>query len=534
MKRRLWILALVLVMALCALPVSAGAAANDAASQLYKATRKSYTSSRYSYGKSFHGFCGTMVAYQLRHAKITKYVDKMDGNQMFDLYKNMQVTSGGYRVKPYSAKNYSLEEALNAVSHNGTKDVYNILVGFQWTNTEAGALFGHAVFINGIVDGTVYFVESYNSAIAGSEGSVATVSIERFASYYDQWARFEGAIHFTKDYAETLSYRDTDLFVRARFDMQLRSQPCLIGQEKCQLLRSVGAGELLRVTGILRNGAGEWFYQVRDGEYEGYVVAQATALERLSAEDISLREAEEMQSVAQEEPLTLSGKAYSAHGRIRSVEAVVTDISGREVTRVERKTEKRVFSLSKLDMPVLSDGNYTLRVSATVEAPYIVEDQLVEGTVTAQLLEETFRVGDAPRMNAYKVVFAMAQRPDGWVRENGAWYYYEDGRPYTGWLREHGLRYYLDETGAVTTGWTEIGGQTCLFSDGGALCTGWIRTDEGVYYCTAEGRFANGFQTVDGLLYYFQDGLLASEGTVTDGVEVYKVQPDGRAIMLVE
>lgn len=534
MKRRICFLVLALIMALCALPVTAGAAANDAASELYKATRRSYTSSRASYGKSFHGFCGTMVAYQLRQGKITKGVDKMDGNALYDHYKNKTSSSGGYYINPYSAKKYSLEEALNAISHNGTKDVYNILVGFQWTNTEAGAFFGHAVFINGILDGTVYFVESYTSAIAGSEGTVARVSISDFANYYDQWARFEGCIHFTKDYAESLSYWDTDLFVRARFDMQLRSQPCLIGQENCELLRSVSAGEMLRVTGILRNDAGQWYYQVQDGAYTGYVVAQATALEQECAEGVTLRELALPQTVASEEKLTLSGEVYSAHGRISTMEAVVTDVSGREVARVEQKGDKRTVSLSELKLPTLSDGSYTLRLWATVQAPYVAEAQLVESTVTTQLLEETFQVGTAPRVGSYGVVFAMAQKPNGWVRQNGTWYYYTEGQPYTGWLRDHGLHYYLDETGAVTTGWAQIDGQTCLFSDSGVLCTGWIRVDEGMRYCNKLGRFANGLQTIDGTLYCFEEGLLQTEGTVTDGREVYKIQPDGKATVLTE
>lgn len=534
MKRRIWIPVLALVMALCALPVTAGAAANDAASELYRSTRSSYTASRGSYGKSFHGYCGTMVAYQLRYCKITKGVDKMDGNQMYDLYKKKTRSSGGFYINPYSAKKYSLEDALNTISHGGTKDVYNILVGFQWTNTEAGAKFGHAVFINGILDGTVYFAESYDSAIGGSEGSVIRVSISEFARYYDRWTSFEGCIHFTKDYAESLSYWDTDLLVRARFDIQLRSQPCLVGEEKCQLLRTVSAGERFRVTGILRNRAGEWYYQVRDGAYTGYIVAQATALEYSSTEDVSLRDLDIPQSIAVEEKLKLSGEAFSAHGRIRSVEAVVTDASGREVARVEQTVQKRTFSLSKLKLPALAEGGYTLQLSAAVETPYIGEDQLIEGTAAVRLLEEEFYVGPMPRIDHLSPVTVMEHRGDGWVRENGTWYYYENAQPCTGWLREHGIRYYLDENGAVTTGWAEVDGQTCLFSDTGALCTGWIRDTEGMRYCSKEGRFANGLQTIDGALYCFEEGLLCSSGTVTDGAEVYKIQSDGKAILLAE
>lgn len=534
MKSKIWMLVLMLVMALWALPVAADAASKDAASQLYQATRRSYTASRASYGKSFHGFCGTMVAYQLRQGKITKWVEKMDGNALYDHYEGKATSSGGFYIKPYSAKKYSLADALNAISHNGTKDVYNILVGFQWTNTEAGALFGHAVFINGILDGTVYFVESYTSAIAGEEGAVARVSIAEFARYYDQWAKFEGCIHFTKDYAESLTYRDTDLFVRARFDIQLRSQPCLIGQEDCQLLRTVSAGERLRVTGILENAAGEWYYQVQDGAYTGYVVAQATALEQLCGENIAVQELDVPQTVEAEEKLTLSGGMKSACGLINSVKAVITDVSGREVATVEQNVEKSAFSLSQLQLPGLMDGSYTLRLWANLQVAYVGEDQLAESPVTTQLLEETILVGAAPQMRSYGAVYTLPQKLNGWVRQNGTWYYYTEGQPYTGWLREHGLRYYLDETGAVTTGWAEVDGQKCLFSDSGALCIGWIRAEEGMRYCAKEGRFVNGFVNIDGLRYYFEDGLMQTEGVVSDGVEVYKIQSDGRAIMLTE
>ena len=250
--------------------------------------------------------------------------------------------------------------------------------------------------------------------------------------------------------------------------------------------------------------------------------------------DSSLRDLDIPQSIAVEEKLKLSGEAFSAHGRIRSVEAVVTDASGREVARVEQTVQKRTFSLSKLKLPALAEGGYTLQLSAAVETPYIGEDQLIEGTAAVRLLEEEFYVGPMPRIDHLSPVTVMEHRGDGWVRENGTWYYYENAQPCTGWLREHGIRYYLDENGAVTTGWAEVDGQTCLFSDTGALCTGWIRDTEGMRYCSKEGRFANGLQTIDGARYYFEQGILQTEGTVTDGVEVYKLQSDGKAILLAE
>lgn len=535
MKRRMWILVLVLVMALSALPVSAGAKAEDAATQLYNKTRRSYTSSLASYGKSsFYGYCATLVAYQLRYNGITKYAELCNGNEMYDRYKNKTRSAGGYYIHPYSAKEYSLEETLNVISENGSKDVYNILVGFQWTNTAAGGKYGHTVFINGIVDGTVYFTESFDSATIGKEGTVGQVSIAKFAKMYGSWTRYEGCIYFTKDYAESLQRWDTNLFVRTRFDVQLRSQPCLVGEKECQLLRSVTAGERLLVTALLQSRENEWYYEVCDGAYTGYIVAQAAVPEQNVGENVGVRDLMIPQSIAQDQTLNLTGTAYSGHGRIRTVEAVVTDASGVAVYRAEETVGKRTWSLDSLVLPVFPEGGYHLTVTATVETPYLVEERLEEGTVVVQLVNAPFWVGPMIRMDHVRSAPVVTPKPDGWSRQDGTWYYYEGGQPYAGWLWEHGIRYYLDETGAVTTGWATIDGQTCLFSDNGALCTGWIREDAGMRYCSAAGRFVNGWVNIDGVRYYFEEGIMQTSGTHTDGVEVYRLEPDGKAVVLTE
>ena len=87
MIRRVWVILLALVLAMAALPLGAAATTQEAEDALYAATRRSYTASLGSYNKgSFHGYCGTMVAYQMRHLKITRSVEKADGNRMFDKY----------------------------------------------------------------------------------------------------------------------------------------------------------------------------------------------------------------------------------------------------------------------------------------------------------------------------------------------------------------------------------------------------------------------------------------------------------------
>lgn len=530
MKRRIWILALVLVMALQALPMGAAAAAEDVHTELYNRTRKSYTSSLASYGKSsFHGYCATLVAYQLRYNGITKRAELCNGNEMYDRYKNQERSSGGYYIYPYSAKKYSLEQTLNVLSENGTKDVYNILLGFQWTNTSAGRKYGHTVFINGILDGTVYFTESFSSNITGKEGQVARLSISKFAKFYDSWTRYEGAIHFTRQYADACARWETDLFVRAQQALQLTSQPCPVGEEDSVLLRSINAGERLWVSAVVQGWEDQWFYRVQDGEYIGYMPAQATTVEQFNGENAGVTDFQMPMNIQPHEVLELSGEATAA-GTVKAVEAVVTNASGLEVTRVEQERA----SLADLELPQLPADGYTLTVSAEVACAYVDENGLAEAAVSVRLLEEPFWVGPMVRTDHLRMIPAVNPVTDGWFKQNGQWYYYENGQPYTGWLWEQGIRYYLNENGAVTTGWATIDGQTCLFSSTGALCTGWIRVAEGMRYCSYEGRFANGWMNIDGVRYYFEEGLMQTEGTVTDGMEVYRIEPNGQAVVLTE
>lgn len=63
----------------------------------------------------------------------------------------------------------------------------------------------------------------------------------------------------------------------------------------------------------------------------------------------------------------------------------------------------------------------------------------------------------------------------GWQQVNGAWYYMnpEAGGPQgsmrIGWLNLNNVWYYLDPSGAMATGYRDIGGYSYYFTDSGAL-----------------------------------------------------------------
>ena len=78
---------------------------------------------------SFNGYCATYVNWQLVVLGINKSYVSGNGNKEFDNYKNKTTTTGGYSVKAYPASSYTVSSALNAITENGTKNAYNILLG---------------------------------------------------------------------------------------------------------------------------------------------------------------------------------------------------------------------------------------------------------------------------------------------------------------------------------------------------------------------------------------------------------------------
>ncbi len=104
----------------------------------------------------------------------------------------------------------------------------------------------------------------------------------------------------------------------------------------------------------------------------------------------------------------------------------------------------------------------------------------------------------------------------GWVKENGTWFYYQQGKKVTGWFKdEYQCWYLLDfETGAMQTGW--IAGDS----------THWY------YLNPANGIMQTGLKTIDGVQYLLENtsefaGSMKRSGTYTVGNDTCTVAQDG-------
>ena len=544
MKRTLALL-VCLVLLLAALPgtvLAANGGDYDVATTIEQIQRIYAQSLEAAQVESFQGLCGLMTSMQLWHMGInTNLTSGGNGNEQYDFYTSQGVTSGGYHVTAYSSEDYTLLEILNKITRNGTQNAENILVGFEFTNTEMGGIYGHACVIHKIIDGKVYFLENYNCIYGGPEGTVNICTIEEFARFYEDWTVLDGVIHFGRRlYADKCQTFSTDLFLRTRFSSTLRSEPCLVNENYCQRLRSLSPGELLHATAVMKNPQGELYYRIDDGQQVGYVAANAVTVFRLNGEALTAEELEIPSAIEPDKPLTISGKVNAPFCAISAISARIYDRDGDEVAQVKLETKGSSVELKKLNDQLktleLAEGSYTLRIYATAASVGIRGISLLNYYKDQLIHTQTLTVGKLPmgrQTPQEETVSAEAETRDGWFYRNGTWYCYKYQRPCTGWVTYLGIDYYLKADGSVTTGWAEVDGWNRYFTASGALCTGWLTDASGTRCWLSDGTEAEGLQEIDGRLYYFgEDYLLVTYGTVTvDGVS-YEIQPDGTALEL--
>lgn len=398
-------LALLLVISVAVpAPVTAAATAADEIRQQIKTTYKRAKS--YCGRSSFDGYCGAFVSAELYLMGITASPIGFDGKDAYNAFNCKSVTSGGYSVKAYPAKAYSLRSALNDITSNGTQDVYNILVGFEKTPSQLGRRYGHAVVIHAIIDGTVYFVESYDVKLDGkryAEGAPISCSISDFCDYYaSTTTQLDGVIYFgLKTYADKCVEYTASAWALAASEGQVWSQPCESSVDaSSKTVCELTAGEQLNVTGLLMNTAGEYWYELDQGN-TGYVRSEYVTISQLRFDDVTVVGATAPTVLIKGKPFSVKGTILSEMNSIYSVRARVYSLDDGEMTQVINATEmakSRSYELSgsdiskKLTFRALDAGRYRYELAAIVGNYYVENGQLLTGWDTVNLWSADFLV----------------------------------------------------------------------------------------------------------------------------------------------
>lgn len=153
-------------------------------------------------------------------------------------------------------------------------------------------------------------------------------------------------------------------------------------------------------------------------------------------------------------------------------------------------------------------------------------------------------------INGVQAIQATTQ--NGWVQDNGVWYFYKNGSLVKGWLQDNGSWYYLDPTsgsmkkdwqqingiwyyldpvyGYMRTSWQQINGSWYyLDPTNGDMKTGWQQINNKWYYLDPTyGYMRTGWQKIDGKEYYF----LPSEGSMASNtfIDGYYLGSDGAKV----
>lgn len=576
LKKRILSVFLALVLLAGLLPVGVSAAQSKEQEIMDTIAVTYYRSLRRAGKSTFLGFCGTAVSYQLYYLGIDSEAVGCDGKNQFNRYRNLEVTTGGYPVRAYSAREYTLKDALNTISDNGSRDVYNILVGFQQSlYSEAGRKFGHACVIYAIVDGTVYFTECCPVMVGDRycpEGVGIQCSIDEFCEYYSSWTVLDGVVWFgDKTYAEQcrvypagiqgMVVKNTDLLSDV-------SGPEGYGEP--EVYTTLHAGDMVEVTDIMQTPEGEYWYRLNVDGQEGYVPVSAVKKHRAGLGDMVV-DVILPTYIRRGFGYIFPGSVTAVSGRLTDVEVALYQGDTPVFTaRVEADSQRVSMTDSRimdvLQWKNLPEGQYRLVIRAEEECSWVENGQMLSESVPQELWAAEIQVvrrsarlakisfdscgGDAdtdqlPAVNGEGLGRLPQAVRDGHTFEG--WYtepvggekvtedtvFTEDttlyahwsvGEPgYTGWVEtDSGWQYHRD--GAPVSGWFVYNGVRFRQNPNGSNPIGWV---DGCYF-SENGAVCTGWLKTDGGIYYLLSDGTPAVGSITIRGTRYTFKNDGR------
>jgi uncharacterized repeat protein (TIGR02543 family) len=517
---------------------------------------------RYSGRPSFSGYCASLVNWQLYLLGITEEKLGNNGNQEYDYFCKQSQTSGGYTVRAYPDERYNLKEALNFVSQDGTKKVYNMIVCFQSTNSAAGRRYGHAFLIHAIIDGIVYYSESSSVSVGGKyfpEGSAIAVSLEDFWQYYCKWD-YEGLIYFgRKTYADECSAFTSNLYVSVNETTGLYSSPCTSELDPRSKYRyDVQAGEKVHVIGLYRNTEGECWYELDDG-HNGFIPASKTTLISMDYSDIHVSNIVSPLNLRAGNRFSLKGQISSDHNRIYTVRAQIYQVEGDKLIQMDSATamvDGNDYTLngsslsSNLAFRKLKKGTYLYMLAAVVGNYYCENGEVKLQWKTVPLWQARFEVtssykgansvqfdanGGQIEMNQVEHAHGtpvgelpMPQRPgyrfQGWSTDKEGLNMVSANHV----IEQNTVLYAQWTVDKNTQGWFPVDG-TWYYLSGGQAHEGFFQ-DSGLVYYAEKGTPITGWKTVDGKHYYFgRNGVMQTGLLEVDGIR-YLLGEDGAAM----
>lgn len=539
MLKRILAVVLCLMLLIATMPVGVTAATDEEHERIKKQISEVYYKTLSATGaSSLHGYCGMMAGYELYFLGVTDYPVTQNGNQMYDILSVSSHICEGYVCERYPVSGYTLEEALNAVTNCGTRDVYNLMVGFQWTSTAAGSMYGHVTVIHAILDGIVYFTEGFTTPFNADPSKAMICTIEEFAEYYDSWTSFEGLIHFgSGNLVEGCDNFGAKLYVVSSVAKKLLSEASALTEVTG---RTVVAGERLYANALCRNEDGDLFYRIVEEGNTFYITAESVRPVWFDYTDVIATDIVLPQQVHVGEDFQLSGVIKSQYNMISSLVVQIRDAKGEIVLSTQMDKNGYMVDLStnsvnaRVDISSLTEGSYTYEICCNLVNHYAMGQEVIGNIAFVTVASSEFVVGDVvPASMAKQVSVQEETVRNGWQLEDGLWYYYQVGEARVGWFCDEGVDYYFLENGAAATGWHTINGKARYFSETGAMRIGWMEIEEGSYYMLSNGAVVTGLKKIDNTLRYFDEsGLMLKDSVVEYKGNAYQIDSNGIATQI--
>ena len=258
MKKKITALMILIIMLFSLFSVSASAYNSD----LLQSITANYDSALAIAGRrSFHGKCNLATAYQLQAMGI--YQGDLDysgtGSSWHTYFKDISETSGGYNIVTISGSDclYDLVERYG-------NEIYNVVYSLGTGGTSGDE---HVLYIRAIIDGNVYFADSFGTSYNRKhypEGTGTVLSLDAFVAEYKRMnGNAYGCVYFTKGKTEHLAgskenpadwQNDDRRFIEGKYIvssaiLKVREKPALHSKS----LTSIPHNKKINVTQIIDN-----------------------------------------------------------------------------------------------------------------------------------------------------------------------------------------------------------------------------------------------------------------------------------------
>ena len=125
-------------------------------------------------------------------------------------------------------------------------------------------------------------------------------------------------------------------------------------------------------------------------------------------------------------------------------------------------------------------------------------------------------------------LFFVNTSKNGWVLDDGKWYYYLDDEALTGLIKIGTSYYYFNKDAVMTTGWVKIEKKWRYFDKDGIMQKGFQVIDGDTFYLGTDGIMVKGWKKIDKDWYYFNKSGKMLRGLRKIDSKTYYLGKDGK------